>query len=278
MSLQFTSIRSGFVTACAGVWRTWLTAAPGAREAQFRAAIQSMTSFMVTPTVQFANTGGWGSFNWVQWTLRVNRKYTALTGIRYADFVEVCSTIYHETRHAEQFYRIAQGLAAGTLQFPDSSPAGNVQAMQAGGSSVRARIAMFESASRGQNPLQADAASRVRVIAQRLDIPENVARHADTHRDYFANYLASSRPAWFKRATILDEVNEWMRATYKKTYSELDTWAQGPDGPYRVYRDLPEENDAHGIEDLVQAELFQRIGLDTPANRSKRRNDPVFGP
>jgi hypothetical protein len=35
-----------------------------------------MTAFMVTPTVRFSNTGGWGSFSWPWWTFKVNQKYT----------------------------------------------------------------------------------------------------------------------------------------------------------------------------------------------------------
>ncbi len=282
MSLQFNNVLNSFVISCASIWREWLAGAPVTRkqqrETRFRSAITAMTSFMVHPTVEFANSSGWGSFNWKRWTLKINQKYTGKDDIRYKDFVEICSTVYHETRHAEQFYRIAQGLSAGVLKFPDVSVAQNVQAMGAGGGTVRSRIALFESAATGRDPLQQDMAGRVATIAQRLSIPANVAQHADVHRDYFANYLNASRPAWFKRPTVLNEVNEWMRATYKKTFSEMDTWAQGDDGPYRIYRDLPEENDAHGIENRVQSDLYQRIGNDTPTNRRKPRTDPVFGP
>jgi len=278
MSLQFDSVRTVFAGNCAEIWRSWLTSGKPQREALFAKAVKSMTAFMIPPDVKFAHTGGWGSFNWTSWTLKVNQKYTGRNDIRYKDFVEVCSTIYHETRHGEQFYRIAQGLCAGKLKFPDASPAQNLQAMKVGTSSVSSRIAAFDAASQGKDPLEANPQARVATIAQRLDIPAGVAQHAEMMRGYFDNYLNSTRPAWFKRATVLDEVHEWMRATYKKTFSEMDTWAQGDDGPYRIYRDLPEENDAHGIEDVLQAELYRRIGNDTPVNRKKHRNDPVFGP
>ncbi len=278
MSLQFDSVLNSFTGKCAGVWRNWRTSSKVQRETTLSTAITQMTAFMVPPTVRFSNTSGWGSFSWPSWTLKVNQKYTGQDAIKYKDFVEVCSTIYHETRHAEQFYRIAQGVAAGTLSLPDASGAQIVQAMGASATGVQSRIALFEAASKGQNPLQQDTKGRVATIAQSLHIPLNVAQHADVRSTYFANYLTSSRPPWFKRPTILDEVNEWMRATYKKTYSEMDGWAQGSDGPYKIYRDLPEENDAHGIEDKVQATLYTLIGNDTPANRKKLRTDVVFGP
>jgi hypothetical protein len=110
-------------------------------------------------------------------------------------------------------------------------------------------------------------------------MPVNVAQHADNARNAFATWTALPKPAWFKRATVLEEVNEWMRATYKKTYSELDSWAQGGNGPYHIYRDLPEENDAHGVEDLIEAALYSAIGNDTPQNRQQpRTNVGLFGP
>ena len=59
-----------------------------------------------------------------------------------------------------------------------------------------------------------------------------------------------------------------MRATYKKTYRELDSFAQNEDdyagsllgNVYNMYRSLPEEHDAHSIEDLVQSDLKALIG------------------
>jgi hypothetical protein len=282
MSLQFESVRGPFVAECVDLWRNWLQGPQAGRtaqrEARLSAAIRHITAFMVTPNIVFRHIGGWGAFNWTDWRLSINRHYTGHDDIRYKNFVEICSTIYHETRHAEQFYRIAQGLAAGTLKFPDVSSARMLQEMGAGNSSVRSRIALFEAASTGRNLLQEDRARGTAAIANWLSIPANVAEHANSRRDYFANYISAAKPAWFKRSTVLDEINEWMRASYKKTFSEMDSWAQGDDGPYRIYRDLPEENDAHGIEKLVQAGIYQWIGHDTPLDRKKRRTDVTFGP
>jgi hypothetical protein len=278
VSLQNDGVRNRFVTACADIWRSWLLDGSAAvREEKLEAAIVSMSSFMVAPDVKFATLGGWGAFSWTGWKLKVNKKYTGKDDIRYKDFVEVCCTIYHETRHAEQFYRIAQGLAAGKLKFPDASSASTVQKMAAGVGSVKSRIAMFEAVGKGTDPLQLDTGKRIAVISERLKLPLAVVRHADINRDGFQTFIDGARPAWFKRSTVLDEVNEWMRATYKKTFSELDTWAQGNDGPYRIYRDLPEENDAHGIEAWVESGLYQRIGH-VVWFKKRRDQTAIFGP
>lgn len=281
MTLQDVNVRATFVTDCANIWTNWLNGSGAGRkarrESEFLAAINRMTSFMVAPQVAFINTSGWGAFGWPTWRLEVNQKYTNTPNIMYKNFVELCSTVYHETRHAEQFYRIAQGLSIGDLKYPDVSGGQIAQMAQVTGS-VRSRITMFNSITSG-DPLQTDPGKRPGIIATWVNIPVNVAQHADNARNTFRTWTALPKPAWFKRPTVLAEVNEWMHATYKKSFSELDTWAQGDDGPYRVYRDLPEENDAHGIEDLVQAALYTRIGHDTPVNRKKRRDDvTLFGP
>ncbi|MCA9539583.1 MAG: hypothetical protein KC620_11885 [Myxococcales bacterium] len=287
MSLQFDPIRHQFVADCARLWSTWLQGGSSPMERQARReqaltqAIGRTTQFMVPPAVRFAATGGgWASFDWTTWRLTVNHNHTRRDDIRYRNFVELCATVYHETRHAEQFYRIAQGLAAGRLKFPDASAASDRQAMHLGPGGVAARIKAFDAVAQGQSPLGQKPAPPVSVIARRLSIPQHVVQHASTRATYFNNYLNASRPTWFKRPTVLDEINEWMRATGKKTYSEMDAWAQDDDSDRervnRMYRDLPEENDAHGIEEKVAAEIVQRIGHAT--DRSRRRNDLLFGP
>lgn len=284
MTLQDVTVRTNFVNDCRTIWQNWLQGGPGGnralrREGEFTNAINRMASFMVVPTVSFKHMSkGWGSFDWTKWKLKVNDDYTQEPDIKYKDFVELCCTVYHETRHGEQFYRIAQGLSAGDLKYPDASPTQVGQMAKTGTGSVRSRINMFQSMVSGNDPLQVDPGKRPGIIAKWIDIPVNIAQHADAARAGFQVYTSLAKPAWFKRATVLDEVNEWMRATYKKTYSEMDDWAQSSKGPYRIYRDLPEENDAHGIEDLVKTALYAAIGNDTPQNREKGRNDPVFGP
>jgi len=41
----------------------------------------------------------------------------------------------------------------------------------------------------------------------------------------------------------------------------MNEWAQSDHGPYKIYRDLPEEHDAHEIEDLVKTRITQAIGF-----------------
>lgn len=283
-SLQFDSVLTSFVDDCAHIWATWLQdGLPGSaasrkqrRERRFKTAVGRMTVFMVRPSVEFVTSGVWGAFNWTRWRLRINQCYTGQDAIRYKDFVELCSTVYHETRHAEQFYRIAQGLAAGNLRLPDAKAVHVTQQLPARGA-IQSCVVTSATDAIDDDPRYLTATQRAHLIADRLRIPLSVAQHADRQRDSFAGYVGAVRPAWFWRAA-LDEVSDWLRATYKKRFSESGTWMQRPHGPYRVHRDRPEENDARSLEELVQAALYRRIGHDTPRNRHKRRTDiDLFG-
>jgi hypothetical protein len=268
MSLQFGSVRTQFVTSCARLWQRWNTSPPP-REIVIGGIVSEITAFMVAPTVLFRRRRDWGIFYCPSWRLTLNSQHVGNNNISYRNFLELCATIYHEVRHAEQFYRIAQGLALGRLTYPDVSRAEVIQAT-GGGNGVRSRIALF-GGGRVAGTGTIAAASGLptpALLTQWLSLPAQVTNHAHIHCAYFDNFTASAKPAWFKRETILKEVEDWMRATYKKTYSEMDVFAQraddAPDALRRnvhlMYRALPEENDAFGVEELIHRELMMRIG------------------
>lgn len=286
MSLQDPVVLAQFVANCTSLWTRWnrhdgYPHRSDNREARVRAAVVAMTGFMVAPQVRFSAISGWGSFSWTAWTLTLNEKYTNKNDIKYGKFVEYCSTIYHETRHGEQFYRIAQGLALGRLKYPDKSDREIAQNIGGAGLSVRQKIGLFGG---GGGVQRTDLLPDARNLAAWLDIPLNVAQQAVASRANFTTFIALPKPAWFKRATVLLEVEDWMRATYKKTYGEMDSFAQSEDDDpnanrdnvYNMYRSLPEENDAHAIEDLVVQDLKTRIGHAGSENE-RRTNTGLFG-
>ena len=274
MSLQHETTLKMFVSHCGNLWRHWSDGAsaqrPNARANYIAVGVRKMSSFMVPVDVKFKAVSGWGSFNWTRWRLTLNRKYVFQDDIRYGEFVEFCSTMYHETRHAEQFYRIAQGLATGELEFPDASRATVIQRQADSAGGVSARIAQF-GGGRAQDKSKiagATSALDAKTVSKWLSIPQNVADHAVANRDKFGAFCKSARPDWFQRESTLKEVEDWMRATYKKTYAEMDAFAQAVDDDdeairpnvYNMYRSLPEEVDAHGIEDKVQEGIYALVG------------------
>jgi len=276
MSLQSNNSVTAFSMKCKTAWDNWRTGASGGlrianRESTLQSAIKSVTGFMAPLNIRFANlNGNCGSFGWGSWRLSIDKTYTKKADIRYKDFVELCCSAYHEARHAEQFYRIAQGLASEKLSFPDKSKAGIIQDLQQArgvGGSVRDKIALFEG-----RAMQSSPQDIRQMIAKWLNIPINVAGTAVTAKSGFNGYLQLGKPVWFKRQTTLLEVEEWMRSTYKRTLGGMNEWAQSDHGPYKIYRDLPEEHDAHEIEKLISRKIIQTIGHNFQANKDKRRS------
>ncbi|MGH9349421.1 MAG: hypothetical protein ACRD26_19395 [Vicinamibacterales bacterium] len=203
-----------------------------------------------------------GLFTGDDWTLALSRKYTESDGILFSDFVVLCKAIYHEMRHAEQFYRIAQGLAAGDLRFPDTSPQQVTQAVASvkGATTVKQKAASFEATA-----LQTvHSASRTQVIQKRLGIPMPVVQHAEAMQARFGAFAVSERPAWFRKTTVIGEVEDWMRSTYKPTLGAISTFAacHRDESPHlnKMYTDLAEEQDARALANAA-AEAFQKIGF-----------------
>jgi hypothetical protein len=166
---------------------------------------------------------------------------------------------------------------------PDVSRAEVIQAT-GGGNGVHSRIALF-GGGRVAGTGTIAAASGLptpALLTQWLSLPASVTNHAHIHRAYFDNFATSTKPAWFKRETIIKEVEDWMRATYKKTYNEMDVFAQHAEdagGAMRrnvhlMYRALPEENDAFGVEELINQDLTMRIGH--PNDLNVARTDARF--
>lgn len=296
MSLQQAASVTQAAIAFANLWTHWLNppgglayVAPGggvgaaargmSRKAMMRTAITQFTSFLPPLALSFPNLGQdtLGGLNWTNWTLQINNAFFLRDSITYTDFIELCRTAYHESRHGEQVYRAAQGLAALAFPFPDTSQATVIQAASSGAGGVAARVAAFS----GQGLQQ--PAVRVQLITKLLKIPSNVAQHAETNRLQFATFVALPKPVWFKRQTVTLEVQEWMRSLAKQSLNGMTMWVEQNAGEgrraYAMYRDLPVELDAHAIEDSVATALETRIGRTEAVDGNRQRTDTArFGP
>src|SRR5689334_15332887 len=135
-SLQETAVVESFARNCHDLWRAWLKPKnlPGVdmagarvlcRKDALKKIVTDLTQgVMKGPAIEFKPlTNSWGSFDWALWTLRIKQELLGEDNVTYETFLQVCRTAYHETRHGEQFYRIAQGLALGALAFPEKTGA-----------------------------------------------------------------------------------------------------------------------------------------------------------
>lgn len=279
MSLHNDQTRQNFAVAMKQIWKDWNK--PGGsrrvrRRAEIGQAIAAMTAFMPTPVISHEDLGPntMGSFSWPSWRLRIGANQTSSNSIRYEDFLELCGTIYHETRHSEQFFRVAQGLAAGTIAFPDQSASQkmNIHRQVHGLGSVQDRMKMFQQVS-NNDAIQVTP----KMLSELLSIPNNVATSAALNAKMkFTAFCGSARPAWFKRNTIALEVEEWMRECYKATLSGVGDWAQSDHASFEFYANQPTERDAHGIEDNVKERIEAAIGVDEDGNEDATRQSATF--
>jgi hypothetical protein len=306
MSLQLPSTINDFVQDCANIWQDWNTGVTitngGMKPVKFckecgskvesvpiyctscgnkfddmdvppevierrknaiKGAVEAATGFMQTPAVVFKDVGtNWGSFAPGSWTLTLNSYYLKGVNITYYAFVEYCVTMYHESRHCEQVYRIAQGMASGHLVHPykdafqQNSSAENLSFNTL---SVKDKIAQS-----GKRKLP-DAGN----LESWLKIPAGAATHAFQNSNAFPMFLNLTRPAWFKRPSIVGEVEDWMDGILKMAKADMIEFAQkqastamtASDSKMRaLYKAVSVENDAYGIEDAVTAQLQIRLG------------------
>lgn len=270
MSLQFQSCIDAYSRTAAGLWNDWRTKNQMNRLQTALNAIRRATPFL--PAVQYDSysTPDWGDYGVHYpglWRIEINRYHPAHANITLEDFIEWVMTPFHETRHAEQTYRIAQGVLAGELVPPGQNLQRIIQAALAGRPPREVAQAL-----ESHNPLEVVSADvRKRIVREWLQVPAVVINHADVHRAYFANFLASNVPSWlaYRRDGLRSAVIDWMKASYDGYLGEIDRRAQNQEAGWdRMYMTLPEEKDAYGIEGAVKEKILEFLGkdLDTDAN------------
>ncbi|MDF1554830.1 MAG: hypothetical protein P1P84_17300 [Deferrisomatales bacterium] len=275
MSLQFDSNITAFAKVAANLWTNWRTLASVARCNALEIAIKARVQFMPPITYQQYHSNQLGSFGWTSlnsWTIGYNAYHSQFPNIPLALWMEWVMTLYHESRHAEQIYRVAQGVFSGIITFPTQDLMKTMQAVMAG-KGARAIRQAFET----KNPFEAvDRTTRREVVRKwcRLDPGTGVPEHAEIHRSYFANFLAASPPPWFdkyhrRHDKVKNAVIDWMKSTHDHHLGELSREAQrnaGQSSGYgRFYENLAEEVDAYGIEGVLKGKILGLIGKTMPA-------------
>jgi hypothetical protein len=112
---------AAYGAAMRNVYANWGAMTPAQRLAALQAAVTAalppgMPSLTLNPTALPANTAG--QMNFQTWNLDVNQNYLngPMTAARFADLT---NTIYHEGRHGEQWYNMAQSQAAQGVTAPN---------------------------------------------------------------------------------------------------------------------------------------------------------------
>jgi hypothetical protein len=182
----------------------------------------------VTPAFD-ANANNAGSFNFPTWAMRIGQARLGGDSISEEDARDITDTVYHEARHAEQWFRMAQLRAGQGL-----SVAAMVREL-----GIEARIATAAAA------LPLARGSMEAVIAQ----------------GWWDSVYGSGRE---QRNAVLDEVDAAATARTNAeaahtanptadTQAALDAANERFDRAFAAYQNLPEENDAWATGPLAAA-------------------------
>jgi hypothetical protein len=278
MSLQFDQHLTNYATVCASLWTPWRATSEIACVNVLLNALRACTNTFL-PAINYGNYNNnrledYGVTYPHLWRIDINVYHATKLNLPLYQFLEWVTTPFHETRHAEQTYRVIQGVLAGEIEMPGETIHRRTQRALKGkrpGDIVRA----LES----QRPFDViDADTRKNILKDwlrekkgRTPIPDVVIDHADINRDDFANYCLSGAPSWYDRrgpGAVKSAVIDWMNFTWHPiTGEELDRRAQaGLGGFQRMYRTTPEEKDAYGIERVVQGKILALLGKTREAN------------
>jgi hypothetical protein len=113
-----------------------------------------------------------GGFDRSEWKLEINDTEFSNDDVILSEYVEVCKTAIHELRHAEQYYRMAQGLYLGHLEFP-----GGIK-------KKKKKVSLVASA----NPEAVTADD----IEAALDLPRDVTQDAINNSVRYENFAQSA--------------------------------------------------------------------------------------
>lgn len=263
----------------AGVIDKWRTLTPKARAAELVRLINAHLDKAGVPPVipDPKETGGnAGQFDFETWQMEIGLKALSIEQPTVEQARDVVDTIYHEARHAEQWFRIAQLRAA---QIKKGSP-------KISDAVVKKRIiaetkilpAVVEKAVKDPlalGSMQAliakgwfdsvygvDSAHRERVL--------NELEAADKARDAaLAAHKKKPTPATEKALEQARERRRKANAAYKELPEENDAWATGPmtgpgvtkGAPAPPPPPVPVDPSLAGIE----SDLQQLVGAATPA-------------
>lgn len=218
-----------------------------------------------------------GAFGWGGWEMDIGATELAKHDIKCKNFVELCVTLYHETRHAEQFTRIAQGIRLKRLEH----------------NGVK-KLPLF---------------GRSLVISKAMGMNYSATKYALDHRNDYLIFVATPRKAHCSRSSYQgwsnwdSTVDDWLQRTYSRSKSTFSAIGQSDDvtnlpnigGQYsgggammnvvggrrgaiekQYYYRADDEKDAYAIEKLFETSLKNRF-VNYSARRNWKRDDARWG-
>ncbi len=227
-SLSNNATLEQYVNSCKGLWHTFQTGSiRRTREGMIRAVNQALKTSGV-PEVGFfedATSAENGTFEFTQWRIKFGGAL-ASTSLTSDLFISTVDTVYHEARHCEQWYRIAQALSKGDL-----------------------RVSMYLPQVKGN----------AQGISNFMQIPLTIATQATNNSNYQPVELRNIQ-LWF---TSIYAGQSGIRGA-RLAHDRFDPYDPNYGQNYQNYRKLYEELDAWHLGGLAGESIKQGLKLIFP--------------
>lgn len=136
-SLWDYDVQSNFADACVRLESEWAGLIPAVRENRFKLAVNDMARAVQMPEFQFhfapLGPSEMGNFDFTTWRMNMNSMFTNSNETGGKLYYGFCSTLYHETHHAEQWFRCVQGVTKGVFPLPLMGRAAKPMSARVGG-------------------------------------------------------------------------------------------------------------------------------------------------
>ncbi len=193
-----------------------------------------------------------GEFNFPVWTLDMSKATFSAASVTTADAGTIASHVYHESRHAEQWHRMARFMAgqgkkaseiASTMHIPARIAADAAKnPLTASGAEGKEAASWYESVY-GKH-----AAKRNKIISNLTPLAKKVMDAATASNLRGAEYERTA-----KDPKADSKAQQAALARWKAAYAKWQAAAAEQQANYQAYRNLPEEADAWKIGDSVTA-------------------------
>lgn len=242
-SLQSKETIDQFTERCRKLWARWTERKPADRLDDLNDAIEVATESFLYPVLLYArpNSPDHGSFSYRSWNISLAQASLDNNDISYGDFIEMGVTVYHETRHAEQYFRVAQGLASGKLMFPGHTE-------------------------RWKEYTAAEIKKLTDINDSAVDTA--VRKKTDINEFFGLPWMKHTPDGW------RDTVQEWMEFKYRPGRNYFKSAAL-KDNPKKVIEEQfywrgVHEIDARTIEELAKTALTAHIGYQFETDKNRK--------
>lgn len=241
---------NAFVSGCTNIYIDWQKLTPAIRRSkiseQVRIALRSISLPDLSFSFRILQRDG-GHFLHQSWCLEIDTEISERHQVGVDEMLWFCSILYHESRHAEQWYRCIQGVLA-----DDFRPSKNaVKSVTLGNSIADVRSNLRSVNDRVlADPKKLSAAN----IAERMMIPLNVVQHAEARGKNSYRRYAQELP-----------ITNWFNSIWGSGRRNRGQVLRHPDIQVtnsianQRYHALPEEADAFATQYALEQALRVRL-------------------